>query len=131
MEWLDLTAIPFPYSLHLAVLQIRRLGTSTEMRRDAGWCSPNELRTLQKAFNCTALVAISITIALLLVVAMVGNGLRTMSVVEADSSKVTVIYKNQLYPRIGELKARSAQTATKGEANSDEVVVPGQQGQWI
>lgn len=41
-----------------------------------------------------------------------------MNFAEAKSSRVGVIYKNQLHPRIGELEARAAKTDDKGEANA-------------
>jgi hypothetical protein len=51
--------------------------------------------------------------------------------VEPDLFQVTVIHKNQLHPKLGEVEARAAERRTKGEANSVHGIVPKSQGQWI
>jgi hypothetical protein len=101
------------------------------MQRDAGSCSPKQLHMLQKAFDRAALIAVSVIAAVLVALAMIGNGLEVQDVAETDSSRVTVISKNQLHPGIGELEARAAETDDKGKANSDEGFVFERQGEWI
>jgi hypothetical protein len=101
------------------------------MQRCAGSCSPQELRMLQKALDCLALSTISLTVAALCAVVLVGPGVKAVDVGQADSSQITVIYKNQLYPSIGELTARATLTEHKGQANSDEGLVFERLDQWI
>jgi hypothetical protein len=86
---------------------------------------------LQKVFDRAALIAISVIAAALVALAMIGNGLEVQDAAEAKSSPVTVIYKNQAHPSIGELEARAARTDDKGKANSDEGFVFERQGRWI
>ena len=85
---------------------------------------------LQSIFNRTALIAISISAAALVALAMISNGLETQKLAEAKSPRVTVIDKNQMHPSIGEIEART-QTAHKGEANSDRGLALKRQEQWI
>ena len=101
------------------------------MQRCAGSCSPQELHMLQKALDCLALSTLSLTAAVLCAVVLVGPGVKAGDVAQANSSLVTVIYKNQLYPSIGELAARAVQPEHKGEANSNERVVSERRDQWI
>jgi hypothetical protein len=101
------------------------------MQRGAGSCSPRQLHMLQKVFDRAALIAISVIAAALVALAMMGNGLEVQDVAEAKSSRVTVIYKNQPHPSIGELESRAAKTDDKGKANSDEGFVFERQGRWI
>jgi len=101
------------------------------MQRGAGSCNPRQLHMLQKALDRAALIAISVIAAALVALAMIGNGLEVMDVAETDSSRVTVVYKNQAHPSIGELEAHAAKTDDKDEANSDEGFVFERQGEWI
>ena len=101
------------------------------MRRNAGSCSPDQLCMFQNVFNRAAVIAISTTAAVLVALAVAGNGAGSMNTVEADLFQVTVIHKNQLRPRLGEVEARASQQHTKGEANSVHNAVLDQQGQWI
>jgi hypothetical protein len=41
---------------------------------------------------------------------------------ETGSSRVTVIYKNQVHPSTGELEARAAEKYDSGQANSDKEI---------
>jgi len=100
------------------------------MPRGAGSCSPRQLHMLQSIFNRTALIAISISAAALVALAMISNGMETQDLAEAKSTRVTVIYKNQMHPSIGEIEART-QTEHKGEANSDKGLAVKRQDQWI
>ena len=101
------------------------------MRRDAGSCSPDQLCMFQYAFNRAAVIAMSTTAAVLVGLAVAGNGELAMGAVEPDLFQVTVIHKNQLHPKLGEVEARTAERRTKGEANSVHGIVPKPQGQWI
>ena len=74
---------------------------------------------------------ISLTAAFLCAVVLVGPNVKTMDVAQANSSLVTVIYKNQLYPSVGELGAQGALTEHKGEANIPEGLAFRGRGQWI
>jgi hypothetical protein len=73
-------------------------------------------------------LAISLVAATLITLAIGSNGWKASVAQDKRSSRVTVIYKNQLYPSIGELKARAAKT---DEANSDKEVLFRRRGQWI
>jgi hypothetical protein len=85
----------------------------------------------QNVFNSAAVIAISTTAAVLVALAIAGNGPGPMRAVEPDLFQVTVIHKNQLHPRLGEVEARAAEQRTEDEANSVHGIVPGPQGQWI
>jgi hypothetical protein len=111
------------------------------MQRDAGSCTSEQLHVFQKTFdrpakltgpgNSTLLaLAISLTAASLVTLAFMGNGLKA-PVGEESSPRVTVIYKNQVHPSVGELEARAAETDLSGEANSVIDFVIQRQGQWI
>jgi hypothetical protein len=70
---------------------------------------------LQKALDCLAVGAIALTAAIALcAVVIVDPGAVAVGVAQANSAPVTVIYKNQLHPSIGELAARAPQTEHKG-----------------
>src|SRR5215213_4227437 len=101
------------------------------MRRDAGSCSPDQLCMFQNVFNNAAVIAMSTTAAVFIALAVAGNGAPGIRAVEADLFRVTVIHKNQLRPKLGEIEARASQRHTKGEANSVQDMVVDQQGQWI
>jgi len=101
------------------------------MPRGAGSCSPRQLHMLQSIFDRTALIAISISAAALVALAMISHGLETQDLAEAKSSRVTVINKNHMHPSIGEIEARAVQTEHKGEANSDKGFALKRQDQWI
>ena len=73
----------------------------------------------------------STTAAVFIALAVAGNGAGGMKSMEADLFRVTVIHKNQLRPRLGEVEARASQLHTKGEANSIHGIVADQHGQWI
>jgi hypothetical protein len=75
-------------------------------------------------------LAISLGVVTLIALAIVDN---VWSPVTQDkvSSRVTVIYKNQVYPSIGELKARAAVADHSGRPNSDKGLVFHRRGQWI
>jgi hypothetical protein len=81
----------------------------------------------QNVFTNAAVVAMATTAAVFIALAVAGNGAGGMKTVEADRLQVTVIHKNQLRPRLGDVEARASQRHSKGEANS----VADQQGQWI
>jgi hypothetical protein len=98
------------------------------MPKGAGSCSPQELHML---LNRTALIAISISAAAIVALAMISHGLETQDLAEAKSSRVTVINKNQMHPSIDEIEARAVQTEHKGEANSDKGFALKRQDQWI
>jgi hypothetical protein len=101
------------------------------MRREAGSCSPDQLCMFQNIFNSAAVIAMSTTAAVFVVLAVAGSGTGEMKTVEADLFQVTVIHKNQLRPRLGEVEAHASQRHTKGEANSVHGIVVDQHGQWI
>ena len=86
---------------------------------------------LQKALVCLAVGAIALTAAALCAVVLVGPGVVAVGVAQANSAPVTVIYKNQLHPSIGELAARAPQTEHKGVANTDKDLVFERRDQWI
>ena len=86
---------------------------------------------LQKTLDCLALSTISLTAAVLCAVVIMGPGAKAVDVAQATSSLVTVIYKNQMHPSIGELAAHAALTEHKDEANSDEGFVFERRDQWI
>src|SRR5687767_7943643 len=71
------------------------------------------------------------TIATLVTLAILGNAWDARVGVVPASSRVTVIYKNQTHPSIGELEARAAETDQSGDANSFDGLVFQRQGQWI
>src|SRR5215208_6390378 len=100
------------------------------MRRDAGSCSPDQLCMFQNVFNNAAVIAISTTAAVFIALAAAANGAGDIKTVEADRFQVTVIHKNQLRPKLGEVEARASQRHSKGEANSVHGTVADQQGQW-
>jgi len=111
----------------------------SEMRSYAGFRQPEAIAVLQCVFGrqpmLTALgkqtrhaLAISFAVATLTALAIAGNGWKTPVARDEHSSRVTVIYKNQVYPSIGELKARAAET---DEANSDKEVLFHRRDQWI
>jgi hypothetical protein len=81
---------------------------------------------LQKALNCLAVNIVFLTAAALFVLGIIGT-----PVAQADSSLVTILYKNQMHPGIGELAARAVHRALKGEANLVESVVSERRDQWI
>ena len=85
----------------------------------------------QYAFNRAAVIAMSTTAAVLVALAIAGNGAAGGNSAEADRYQVTVIHKNQLGPKLGEVEARAAQRPTKGEANSIHGVILDRRGQWI
>ena len=101
------------------------------MRRDAGSCSPDQMCIFQNVLNNAAVIAMSTTAAVFIALAMAGNGAGGIKSMEADLFRVTVIHKNQLRPRLGEVEARESQLHTKGEANSVHGIVADQHGQWI
>ena len=87
---------------------------------------------LQKALVCLAVGAIALTAAAALcAVVLVDPGVVAVGVAQANSAPVTVIYKNQLHPSIGELAARAPQTEHKGVANTDKDLVFERRDQWI
>jgi hypothetical protein len=111
------------------------------MQRDAGSCTPEQLHLSQKTFDRLAkltglgnstlyALAISLTAATFVTLAFMGIGLKA-SVGEESSSRVTVVYKNQVHPSVGELEARAAETNLSGEANSDMDFVIQRQSQWM
>jgi hypothetical protein len=85
----------------------------------------------QNVFNNAAVIAMSTTAAVFIALAVAGNGAGAIKSNEADLFQVTVIHKNQLRPRLGEVEARGSQLHTKGEANSIHGIVADQHGQWI
>jgi hypothetical protein len=85
----------------------------------------------QNVFNNAAVIAMSTTAAVFIALAAAGNGAAGVKSMEADLFQVTVIHKNQLRPRLGEVEARASQRHTKGEANSVHGIVADQHGQWI
>lgn len=85
----------------------------------------------QNVFNSAAVIATSTTAAVLVALAIAGNGAAGGNSAEADRFQVTVIHKNQLGPKLGEVEARAAQRPTKGEANSIHGVILDRRGQWI
>jgi len=85
----------------------------------------------QNVLNNAAVIAISTTAAVFIALAVAGKGASGMKSMEADLFRVTVIHKNQLRPRLGEVEARESQLHTKGEANSVHGIVADQHGQWI
>lgn len=85
----------------------------------------------QNVFNNAAVIAMSTTAAVFIALAAAGNGTGDIKTVEADRFQVTVIHKNQLRPRLGEVEARASQRRSKGEANSVHGIVADKQGQWI
>jgi hypothetical protein len=112
------------------------------MQRDAGSCSPKQLRMFQKTSDPLArltglgnsthhALAISLTAATLVTLAFIGSGLKAPVGEEIGSSRVTVIYKNQVHPSVGELEARAAETDLSGQANSDTDFGIQRQAQWI
>jgi hypothetical protein len=86
---------------------------------------------IQKALDCVALTAISITAAALYASVAVAIGEQTPDGGGAGSSMLTVIYKNQLHPNIGELATRATQRNPNDKANSDESLEFQQREQWI
>lgn len=96
------------------------------MQRDPGSCDPHQLHMLQQALNCLALNIVSLTAAALFVLGVIGT-----NVAQADSSLVTILYKNQMNPSIGELAARAVHRALQGEANMVECVGSERTDQWI
>ena len=84
----------------------------------------------QNFFNCAALIAISATAAVLFALAIAGNELDALNA-QADLFQVTVVHKNQLHPRRGEIRARAARRHSNDEAKSIQRIVFERQGQWI
>jgi hypothetical protein len=68
------------------------------------------------------------TIATLVTLAILGNGWKPGE--SAPSRRITVIYKNQMHPSIGELKA-AAEKDRSGDANSHDGLTFLRRGQWI
>jgi hypothetical protein len=113
------------------------------MQRDADLGSSEQSPMLQKTFNRCATstrtgksrrqaIAVLLTGAAMVAVASLGNGLNAPPAgKETGSSRVTVIYKNQMHPSIGELEARAAEKYDSGQANGDREIVFQRRGQWI
>lgn len=76
-------------------------------------------------------LAISVTVATLVTLAIMGNGWKAAVGEATPSSRVTVIYKNQIHPSLGELGARAVAADPSGEANSDKKFVSQRQSQEI
>lgn len=76
-------------------------------------------------------LAILLTGAALVAVATIGHGFNAPAGEETASSGVTVIYKNQMHPSIGELEAGAAEKYDSGQANSVKEVIFQRRGQWI
>jgi hypothetical protein len=70
------------------------------------------------------------TIATLVTLAILGNGWKPGAGESASSRRVTVIYKNQLHPSIGELEA-AAEKGRSGDANSHDGLIFQRRSQWI
>jgi hypothetical protein len=66
----------------------------------------------------------------MIAVATLGNGLAPAGE-ETGALRVTVIYKNQVHPSIGELEAGAAEEHESGQANSDRELRFQRRGQWI
>jgi hypothetical protein len=101
------------------------------MQQYAGSCGPDQLHVLENTLDRLAVSVISLTIAGLCAVMLIGPGVKAVDVAQAQSPLGTVIYKNLLPPSIRELSARAALTEHKGEAKSDERLVFERHGQWI
>ena len=81
----------------------------------------------------TGRYALSILLTGVAMIAVVtfGNGLNAPVGEETGSSRVTVIYKNQVHPSVGELEAGAAEKYDSGQANSDKEIAYQRRGQWI
>jgi hypothetical protein len=71
------------------------------------------------------------TIATLVTLAVLGNGWKAGVGGLAPSTRVTVIYKNQMHPSIGELEAGAREKDHSGDANSQDGLVFQRRSQWI
>jgi hypothetical protein len=100
------------------------------MHRDVGLC--RQLSALQGAFNSITLIAVAITAVVLVALATsTVSGLPTVILAETHSPRLTVVFKNQIYPSISELEARTSRALRKGEASGYHSRSFDRQGQWI
>jgi hypothetical protein len=74
------------------------------------------------------MVIAAVAIAALFPVALIGHDMEHVNSDEANSTRVTEIYKNQLRPSIGELHARAID---RRKAHSTEDLANKRRGQWI
>ena len=90
---------------------------NSTVRRCGGYNSGLLEQPTRRAF------AILLTVVSLITVAILDSGWNAVVSEETSSSRVTVIYKNQMHPSLGELKVRPAVTVQSDDANSDEGLV--------
>lgn len=76
-------------------------------------------------------LAIAVTVATLVTLATMGNGWKAAVDAVTTSSRVTVMYKNQIHPSLGERGGRAVAADPGGEANSDKELVSQRQSQEI
>jgi hypothetical protein len=76
-------------------------------------------------------LAILLTGVAMIAVATVCDGLNAPVGKERGSPRVTIIYKNQVQPSIGELEAGADEKYNSGQANSDRELRFQRRGQWI
>jgi hypothetical protein len=120
--------------------QDSRLDREIEMQRYTGSCSPRQLHKRQ-AFHRHAMsrrsskparlvIAISLLAATLITVLTLSSGWNVWGDGKTDSSRMTIIYKNQIGPTIAEIAARV--TPDHGYfVNSDTGLKVRRRGWWI
>jgi hypothetical protein len=79
-------------------------------------------------YRTMVIAAVAITAAALVPVALIGHDMEDVDSDEANSTRVTEIYRNRLHPRIGELRAPAIDM---GNAHSTEDLAIKRRGQWI
>jgi hypothetical protein len=79
-------------------------------------------------YRTMVIAAVAITAAALVPVALIGRDMEDVNSDEANSTRVTEIYKNQLHPSIGEFHAPANDM---GKAHSTEDLAIKRRGQWI
>ena len=78
------------------------------------------------------LLVILLTAVTLITAQIIGRKLQNLEGIRAVSSRVTVIYKNQTSPSIGELEARVAKPDSgTDEVDSDDVLALDWRDPWI